>query len=154
MRKLNFGAGLKRLPGFINVDKEDFDFNIFPYPYKDDTFDYIYSHHVLEHLIDPQKVIDELHRISVPNGLIRITVPYWNSKLSANDITHLHRFNDRTFELLCGIGHSYKDVKPKFRLTIEYIPGQQWKYLPFKNKIKDYIPNIIPEITAILRVLK
>ena len=56
---LNLGCGDKKLPGFVNVDlfgNPDIkhDLNIAPYPFKDNSVDYIISEHCLEHLIEPE----------------------------------------------------------------------------------------------------
>lgn len=48
-------------------------------PIKNDTFDYIYSANVLEHVNDPQKVIHELIRILKPNGVLQIVIPNYGS---------------------------------------------------------------------------
>jgi ubiquinone/menaquinone biosynthesis C-methylase UbiE len=40
-----------------------YDFDIFPYPFEDNTFDEIFSAHFLEHVTDLGKVMEELTRI-------------------------------------------------------------------------------------------
>jgi len=79
MKKLNFGCGLDIKKGWVNVDGQrgpqvdkSFNFAKFPYPLRNNEFDYILVDNVLEHLEDPHKVLDELHRISKKNGLIEI----------------------------------------------------------------------------------
>jgi predicted SAM-dependent methyltransferase len=59
MTKLNFGCGEEIMEGFVNMDilklegvDVAHDFNKFPYPFKDNEFDEIYTSHVLEHLED------------------------------------------------------------------------------------------------------
>ena len=65
--KLNFGCGTDIKEGYVNADIQEgadlvFDFNKFPYPFKDNEFDYIYSRNVLEYLENPEKVLIELRR--------------------------------------------------------------------------------------------
>jgi SAM-dependent methyltransferase len=44
------------------------DLNIFPYPFKDESFDVVVSNQVLEHLFYPVKFLMEVHRILKPHG--------------------------------------------------------------------------------------
>jgi glycosyltransferase involved in cell wall biosynthesis/SAM-dependent methyltransferase len=53
--------------------------------YPDNTFDFIYCSHVLEHVPDDRKAINELYRVLKPDGKAIISVP-------------LFRFLDKTFE--------------------------------------------------------
>ena len=68
------------------------DLNITPLPFKDNQFKEITCHHVLEHLNDISPVLDELHRICRPNGMICIEVPHHSSWYS-NTPVHKLRFN-------------------------------------------------------------
>jgi len=105
MKKLNFGCGRDIKKGYLNVDifkregvDKTFDFNEFPYPFPNNYFEEIYCDNVLEHLEDIPRVMKELHRISKPNGLIRIIVPYYNCYGAYNDVTHRHYFSHLSFE--------------------------------------------------------
>jgi ubiquinone/menaquinone biosynthesis C-methylase UbiE len=40
-----------------------YDFEKFPYPFEDNTFDEIYCSHVLEHMSDLGKVMEEFTRV-------------------------------------------------------------------------------------------
>lgn len=102
--KLNFGSGRDIKSDHINADitkfkgvDSVFDFNVFPYPFKKNTFEQIYADNVLEHLSDLTLVLKELHRISKPNGEIRIIVPYYNCFGAYNDVTHHHYFSHLAF---------------------------------------------------------
>jgi len=95
--RLNFGCGKDIKRGWVNVDiqkgegiDKSFDFNKFPYPFKDNTFDYILVDNVLEHFDDPRKVVEELWRISKPDAIIEVKVPYYHSAGAYNDIGHKH----------------------------------------------------------------
>ncbi len=105
--KLNFGCGNKILKGYINVDiqygegiDKSFDFDKFPYPFEDNTFDFILLDNVLEHLEDPKAIMNELHRICKKSGIVRIIVPHFNNSGAFNDYTHKHYFNLRSLENL------------------------------------------------------
>lgn len=43
-------------------------------PFKDSTFDVVYSHWVIEHLKKPQKIIDEAYRVLKPRGIFILWV--------------------------------------------------------------------------------
>jgi len=56
-----------------------FDLDVFPYPFEDNTFDEIYSAHVLEHVTDMGKTMEELTRIGKPGCEIKVIVPYFTN---------------------------------------------------------------------------
>lgn len=140
MEKLNFGCGNNIKEGYINVDiqkgvgiNKSFDFNMFPYPFKENTFDYILVDNVLEHLEKPLKVIKELYRISKKEGVIQIIVPYYNTYYSFVDITHLHFFNEDTFiNMFEGNKYDLKKEKNFEIIRIKSIPQRYIKWLPKK----------------------
>ena len=85
MKKLNLGCGQFRKEGYINLDvsplsKADVicDLEKFPYPFDDNTFDFIEAAHLLEHLSDPCRVMSEINRILKPGGTIHIRVPHFS----------------------------------------------------------------------------
>ena len=66
--KLNLGCGSDYRRGYINADRVRgrvdvvLDLNVLPYPFSDNTVDEILLRHVLEHVDDLRKVMDELWR--------------------------------------------------------------------------------------------
>lgn len=126
MRKLNFGCGKEIKKGWINADRQrgekidkSFDFNKFPYPFKDDTFDFILADNVLEHLEEPIKVLEELHRISKKGAIIKIIVPYYHCRGAYNDITHKHFFNEATFDNIINPNKHYTLENKEQKLKIK-----------------------------------
>lgn len=84
-KKLNLGAGEFPKEGYVNVDfyslnnpDVSHDLNQIPYPFEDDRFELVEADHVLEHLLDPFRVMGELRRICAPGALIRIRVPHFS----------------------------------------------------------------------------
>ena len=111
--KLNLGCGYDYRHGWVNLDsskskslKPDVlhDLNKVPYPFKDNTFDYILAHHILEHIDSPLSCLEELWRISKPGAVIDIRVPHFTSWTAWGDITHKRPFSYNTFSMLCGSG--------------------------------------------------
>ncbi len=58
------------------------DANVMHLPFKDHAFDFSFSSHLLEHVIDPQQAIKEIMRVSkagyfeVPNGILETIKPF------------------------------------------------------------------------------
>lgn len=50
-------------------------------PFEDNTFDIVLSHHVLEHVDDVKKTVDEMLRVLMTGGSLYISTPnYWKPK--------------------------------------------------------------------------
>jgi SAM-dependent methyltransferase len=101
--KLNLGCGTKKLAGYVNVDilhnaDAVHDLNKFPYPWKDSNVDNIYMSHVLEHLDNPKRVMDEIWRICRNGALVTIKVPWYKSWTTLWNPLHKHEFAPRWFE--------------------------------------------------------
>jgi len=145
---LNFGCGSKIIGGYVNVDivkregvDKVFNFNKFPYPFNDNTFDYILAENIIEHLDNTKEVILELSRILKDNGVIQIKVPYYNHVCAYNDAEHTHYFNERTFIDLI----EKKDATNKIILIEQKIKGGFfWRWIPewIRVSIGHYISNI------------
>ncbi len=104
MRILDLGCGNKKRTGAVGIDINPVtsadvvhDLNIFPYPLPDSSFDEIYVDNVLEHLDDVVKVMEEIHRISKPNGVVKIITPYFRARWAFIDPTHKHFFSIDSF---------------------------------------------------------
>jgi predicted SAM-dependent methyltransferase len=96
---LDMGCGDRKMRGAIGIDKAKLpgvdvvhDLNEFPYPFEDETFDEVYCYHVLEHLDDLNKVMEEIHRISKNHARIFIKVPHYSHKNAWVDPTHVRPF--------------------------------------------------------------
>ncbi|MCD6572906.1 MAG: methyltransferase domain-containing protein [Thermoplasmata archaeon] len=93
--KINFGCGKDIRKGWINVDKRDFgqeliyDLNMFPYPFDDDTADAILMQDILEHLVNPEKVLKEIYRISKNGATVVIRTPHPKSPHMKRDPEHV-----------------------------------------------------------------
>lgn len=165
--KLNFGCGtniITKEDGWINVDiqkgkniDKSFNFEEFPYPLNDDTFDYILIDNVLEHLNKLDKVKNELYRISKNNAIIKIIVPFYNSHAQFSDWTHVNAFNEIAIRNLF-VGPAYKGKKDQgFEIVrIDIIPSRFLKWMP--KKVLLYLSRILNDviinIDAEIRVMK
>ncbi len=83
VRKLQIGAGPNILPEWLNTDKSPSSPRVLfldaanPFPFRDATFDYIYSEHLIEHLTykQGQLMLRECFRVLKPGGSIRTATP-------------------------------------------------------------------------------
>lgn len=169
MKKLKFGCG-KRIEdvndGWVNVDaqvneniQKSFDFNVFPYPFEDDTFDYVLVQRVLHDLISPTKVLKELRRISKQGAIIKIIEPYANCSSAYTGLDHLHYFNDQAFTRFANSDEAYNfDSKPIFKIrSLEMIPTRLGMLIPTKKirRLASYVlGEIINEIEVEYEVIK
>ncbi len=75
------GGGGLELPGFVNVDVAavpgvDVIANASRLPFGESTCDSIACLALLEHVIDPERVVEEIHRALKPGGEAQIVVPF------------------------------------------------------------------------------
>jgi predicted SAM-dependent methyltransferase len=80
--KLHLGCGKKIVPGWLNCDKfaPDADIYLNAYrklPFASGTFHAVYMEHLIEHIHTDRvpSFLSELHRVLMPEGILRITCP-------------------------------------------------------------------------------
>lgn len=105
VKKLNIGCGKDILKGYVNLDIVKLpgvdvvhDLEKTPYPFKDNEFDEIVAHQILEHISDLSKVMAELSRILKKGGRLKLDVPHFTSNTSFMDPTHKRLFAYSTFD--------------------------------------------------------
>ncbi|HPD46085.1 MAG TPA: class I SAM-dependent methyltransferase [Anaerohalosphaeraceae bacterium] len=69
------------------------DLNNFPYPLDDNMFDKVYASHVMEHLTDHIRFMEEIYRVSKSNAEIIIRVPHFSGRSAWCDPTHLRAYS-------------------------------------------------------------
>ena len=112
---LNLGCGNKHLPDAVNLDVTTntnpdvvHDLNLRPWPFPADRFDEVIMYDVLEHLGDLVGVLEELHRVTRPGGVIRITTPHFSCANAFTDPTHKHQLGWFSLDYFTGDHeHSY-----------------------------------------------
>jgi predicted SAM-dependent methyltransferase len=104
LKILDLGCGNKKREGAVGIDFNGrtaadviHDLDVFPYPLEDSSFDEIYLDNILEHLDDVIRVMEEIHRICKPSGLVKVIVPYFRSIWAYIDPTHRHFFTVDSF---------------------------------------------------------
>jgi predicted SAM-dependent methyltransferase len=112
---LDLGCGKNKRAGAVGVDYSDMhdadvihDLNVFPYPFESSVFDEIYMDNALEHLDNVILVMEEIHRICKPGGLVKVSVPYFRSVWAFIDPTHRNFFTVNSFAYF-DPAHSFCD---------------------------------------------
>lgn len=103
---LNIGSGNQRIaPHILNVDlfayeHVDIVADIHHLPFRDGTVDGVMSSAVLEHVADPEAVVQEIHRVLKPGGHVYCLIPFMQpfhasphdyQRYTLPGIRHLHR---------------------------------------------------------------
>ena len=104
MRILDVGCGIRKQPGAIGIDRNPasradvlVDLDRLSYPFAADSFDRITAIHVIEHLSDVVRAMEEFHRLLRPGGSVRIETPHYTDFSSFCDPTHKSHLNSFSF---------------------------------------------------------
>lgn len=104
--KLDLGCGRHKKSDCIGIDIASLegvdlvmDMRQTPWAFEDDSVDYIYTHHTLEHFnpIDFVKIMNECYRILKPGKQFEIIVPLYPSDSAMQDFDHKMYFTTETF---------------------------------------------------------
>jgi SAM-dependent methyltransferase len=97
--KLNLGCGRNPIDGYVNLDRETLpgvdvvhDLESFPLPFEDDTFDEVLGIDLIEHITDALGLMQELWRITKPDGVCSFALPYGSSDDAWEDPTHVRPY--------------------------------------------------------------
>ena len=147
--KLDLGCGpFGKLEGAVGLDINDaahvdvvHSLDDYPYPFDDAQFDHVEMSHILEHILQPARAMDEVYRIARPGASIRIVTPHYSSQLSYGDLTHYHHFGYVTITQLCRDGRFrmdecrliFSDVYRVLGISLlaNWFPRRWEKYLAF-----------------------
>jgi hypothetical protein len=110
--KLNIGAGNRIMPmedGWVNHDRwahrpeitTTHDLEDYPWPWADDAFTEILAFDVLEHVLKPMRMIEELWRIAAPDAIVKIHTawasPHIEHRRVWRDPQHVRPFHELSF---------------------------------------------------------
>ena len=107
-RMIDIGCGVKKqAPGAVGVDRHphpgvdivaDLERRL---PFADRGTDHVFAVHVLEHVHNLIGLMNEIHRILKPTGVLHAMVPNPSCVNSIADPTHIRFFNTQTFKYFC-----------------------------------------------------
>jgi SAM-dependent methyltransferase len=148
VRILDVGCGINKLPGSIGIDRNPktradvlVDLDHFPYPFRDSSFDGLQAIHVIEHVGDVMRSMQEWHRLVRRGGEVFIVTPHYTDFSSFCDPTHkwhLNSFSLRYFgDDNAGYGYytgaRFEEISVRVKLLA------LWKYLGF-----EFLVNAFP----------
>jgi len=144
---LDIGCGAQKVPGAVGLDISAdtaadivHNLDVFPYPIEDSSFDQILLQDVIEHVEQPIKVFEELHRIARPAGRVQLRTPHFSSVLAYGDPTHRHYFSTLAIRSLAEprFAH-YTDI----RFRVVHVTLDLW--LPWRLLGIGAFANRLPE---------
>src|SRR3984957_4863958 len=147
MRTLDVGCGVNKLPGSIGIDRNPAsradvicELDQFPYPFRDSSFDALQAVHVIEHVGDVMKTMEEFHRLVRPGGEVFIVTPHYTDFSSFCDPTHrwhLNSFSLRYFgEDNAGYGYYSKVRFEEISVRVKLLA--LWRWLGFEILVNTF----------------
>jgi len=126
-------------------------------PFSDESYDFVFASHVLEHIPNDEKAISEIHRILRPNGIAIIPVPIFTEKTieypepNPNEAYHIRApgmdYFERYQRHFSKVEIFSSDQLPKKYQLYVYENRSQWptKEFPLRQTIQgekhiDFVP--------------
>jgi len=140
-RILDVGCGINKLPGSIGIDRNSraradvlCDLDHFPYPFRDSSFDRLQAIHVIEHLADVLRTMEEFHRLVRPGGTVLLATPHYTDFSSFCDPTHRWHLNSFSFRYFGddNAGYGYYSTARFREKKVHVKLLALWRYLGFE----------------------
>ena len=140
-RTLDVGCGINKLAGSIGIDrnarsKADVlcDLDHFPFPFRDSSFTRLQAIHVIEHVSDVMRTMEEFHRLVVPGGTIFLATPHYTDFSSFCDPTHRWHLNSFSFRYFGqdNAGYGYYSAVRLREKKVHVRLLALWRYLGFE----------------------
>ncbi len=142
-RILDIGCGPEKYPGAIGADKNAdtaadvlCDVDQGGLPFADNSFDGVRALHLIEHVSDVIKTMEEFHRVTRAGGIIYVVTPHYTDASSFRDPTHRWHLNTYSFLYFYPGGMHGRDMwYTRVRLrekrnTVKLL--NLWKWLGFE----------------------
>lgn len=138
--RLDLACGQHKKEGFLGVDLHSeqadikHDLGVFPWPFEDCSVYEIHCSHYVEHVKDLVAFMEEIYRVLMPLGTIRIICPYYTSVRAWQDPTHVRPITEITFDYfdpdkqkMMGVDHYFG--KANFEvLHRRYYLNPEWEH--------------------------
>jgi len=151
---LDIGCGNRKKKGYIGIDNNQYckpdvfcDLNRFPYPFKDNSIDDVFSNQVIEHLDNPIEFIKELHRICKNGAIIEINCPHFSNAWT--NFTHKRAF-DLNFINLFHKNNAERYAELDFKILNKELRWENWEEpnqrlaKKLLSKIISFFANLLP----------
>jgi ubiquinone/menaquinone biosynthesis C-methylase UbiE len=137
---LNLGAGRTSAAGLLNIDilpleTTDIvaDINLGLKLIPDDSVDYIYSRHALEHIVNFDGLLVEIMRVCTVGATLKIIVPHYSNPFGYSDPTHVRFFGIYSFCYYSKVSYfslrkSFPCYDERISLEIESIVLRFYKF--------------------------
>ncbi|HNJ78681.1 MAG TPA: class I SAM-dependent methyltransferase [Marmoricola sp.] len=124
-------------------------------PFRDDSFDLVYSSNVLEHVPDPWRMADEMVRVTKPGGVTYLSYTLWYGPWGGHETAPWHYFGGsfarRRYAARHGHEPKNKWGESLFRVTAT--AGLNWARNQTRAEVLDLIPRYNPSWSyGLLRV--
>ncbi len=162
--RLDLGCGDNKREGFTGVDiaktpSVDIVHNLekYPWPFKANSVSEVHMANYFEHLHDPFKFMNELHRVMKKGAQCTVIAPYYSSMRSWQDPTHTHAISEASFlyynqEWLKTNKLTHYPVTADFDFSYGYSIDPAWQNRSEEARafaIKHYI-NVVTDIQVLL----
>jgi SAM-dependent methyltransferase len=138
---LDIGCGINKYPGAIGLDRSAStradviaDLDCFPYPLRDSSFREVRAIHVIEHVSDVIRMMEEVHRLLAPGGRVFIATPHYTDFSSFCDPTHRWHLNSFSLRYFgpdhAGFGYYSKARFHEISVHVRLLA--LWRYLGFE----------------------
>jgi SAM-dependent methyltransferase len=138
---LDVGCGTNKYPGAIGVDRNPrtradviADLDHFAFPFRDNSFGEVRAVHVIEHMADVIRAMEEFHRLLVPGGRAFLVTPHYTDFSSFCDPTHRWHLNSFSLRYFGNDDAGYGYYSPaRFReISVRVKLLAFWRYLGFE----------------------
>ena len=142
-RILDVGCGQQKFPGSIGIDmNQDTAADVLCHldrgalPFRDNAFDEVRATHLIEHVDNVIRTVEEFHRVTRPGGRVVIITPHYTDFSSFCDPTHKWHLNSFSFRYfypggIHGSDHWYTRARLREK-RVEVRLLQFWRYLGFE----------------------
>lgn len=138
---LDVGCGVNKHPGAIGLDRNPntradviADLDHFPFPFRDSTFREVRATHVIEHVADVIRTMEEFHRLLAPGGRVIVITPHYTDFSSFCDPTHRWHLNSFSFRYFTGDdgGFGYYSAARFREISTQVKLLALWRYTGFE----------------------
>ena len=146
-RTLDVGCGINKYPGAIGIDRNPrtradvlCDLDRFPYPLRDNSFQSVRVVHVIEHVSDVIRAMEEFHRLVSPGGRVLIVTPHYTDFSSFCDPTHRWHLNSFSFRYFVSnhAGYGYYSSARFREVSVHVRLLALWRYLGFEFLVNHF----------------